>query len=502
MASSKNGRFDTKLRALITSARDRRGSYDSSAVACTEIGQVDAPGLPPHDPDASDLKQLLHPTNVAFLQSELRTAYGYAGLLAHDEVLETTDCKLLNISLLALMLEKQPDHPSHVEPKLVSHHSDVMVAAQAGDDEALDKILSTSPSLAYTFTLGYFTPMFFAISSGSIAAVQCLLRHGVCVNDMFGRIGTTPLAAALQFRQLHIARLLIHSGALLDHKNPTSNWSLLFYLWFKDRRQESADELLTLLWASSHFESMHKDIYDNEGWHLSHLAMRHGTPEDVLKLKEYGVDLFATTRGDHHTVLQEAVLCGRADMVNVLLPFYIDERGNADLPDVNGWTLLHMAVEERHLDIVQILIDHGASLTAVTKETASGLAGHDQSHIYNAFSLAKEGGPSFYKQFRDLVKLHLTRSASIHKHDRQPRLHTAMHPPAQQSYHLERDCRKSFGDTEFKGVKRAHQGDNLNCHTYKITHINLNKKCSAAFLKENEFRRKFLKRQQWTIESG
>lgn len=393
-----------------------------AASKCNEQSTADpfAEGLPTHNisnlngtPRSLEAKlvELLKPANVAFLRAELQTMHSYATKLAVGKPSRFSD-RMLDISMLdCCCLEITPGCPPGLSPRMVSYHSSHMVAAREGNVEAMVETMSAASELQYSFTISSLTPIFFAIESGNVTAVRYLLDIGVGANDVFGRQNTIPLAAALQFRHPGIVELLLKVSdprVSFQHRS-LAGWSPMTYIWFKPQPNPPASDLLALLRSSPCFGYLHLDVYDDDGWSVMHRAAVYGAAEDIPILIEYGLDAFAKTikpkperdesEYDQFSVLQLAVHYGRLNVVEQLLPHYVARYGNVDLPDRRGWTLLHMAVDEGHLDVARMLVVNGANVDAKTKRTLSDTPGDDRTYKHTPTSLAKSYGPEVYKEF-------------------------------------------------------------------------------------------------------
>ena len=84
-----------------------------------------------------------------------------------------------------------------------------------------------------------------------------------------------------------------------------------------------------------------------------------GDARAIEKLLQQKVDLNQAS-ADGRTLLMEAVLEKRADLVKLLL----DHGANAALSDREGQTALHFAAQAHLADVVQLLLDKGAPIDA------------------------------------------------------------------------------------------------------------------------------------------
>jgi ankyrin repeat protein len=243
----------------------------------------------------------------------------------------------------------------------VKEDSDFMTAAARGDTVSMQRLLTERRANPFEVCDGNITALTLAIESGVADAVRLLLDCEVDVNDVFGFKQTSPLAWALKVRALDVARLLVERGASFHHLS-IWGWSPLFYLWSRTFRHPSSTEYLQLLRSKYDFSWLHQSLMDDEGWGLMHRAAIFGTPEDVLMLMRFGVDPYQTIGNFGWTVLHNVVHYGIVDVFLALAPYY--EHMGFDLPDLRGWTLLHIAAAEGHDQIIHHLLLRGANADA------------------------------------------------------------------------------------------------------------------------------------------
>ncbi|NGQ95142.1 ankyrin repeat domain-containing protein [Brevibacillus sp. SYP-B805] len=99
---------------------------------------------------------------------------------------------------------------------------DLFQAAQAGDVQRLQEMLSADPALANTENEDGLTPLGFAAHFGHPDAVRALLEHGADVNAVsHSTIAYIPSNTALHAaiageRNLEVIRLLLQHGARTD----------------------------------------------------------------------------------------------------------------------------------------------------------------------------------------------------------------------------------------------------------------------------------------------
>jgi ankyrin repeat protein len=167
------------------------------------------------------------------------------------------------------------------------------------------------------------------------------------------------------------------------------------------------------------------DQADGAGLLPVHYAARAPTVDAIVYLGEQGCDLDARVRGhqlsspfleafraraldvlrflvaagvdtdvvlaEDRTPLQEAAFRGDPGIVGVLL---LSERININHADAKlGWTALHWAAQEGHLDVCRLLVERGADVNAPTKHAfLPTLAAENNGHTEIVRLLVAAGG--------------------------------------------------------------------------------------------------------------
>ena len=165
----------------------------------------------------------------------------------------------------------------------------------------------------------------------------------------------TPLHKASNHGQLVMAQLLVAAGADVNSRGPTGCTPLLFAI---DRGDQALSGLL--LDHGARF-----DIEGDSGATLLHTAARQGRLRMVDFLLARGIPIGARNKAGF-TALHKAADGGHAEVVGELLRqgAQPDSIGRADA------TPLHLAAngcfadEERYVEVIEILLEHGATVNA------------------------------------------------------------------------------------------------------------------------------------------
>lgn len=94
----------------------------------------------------------------------------------------------------------------------------IFQASQQNNTQAIESILSVNPSLVNAKDTNGWTPLHYAAYSGSINALQTLIKHGADV-DAFDRHAQTPLHAAALAGNLAAGKALLKAGANINAIN-------------------------------------------------------------------------------------------------------------------------------------------------------------------------------------------------------------------------------------------------------------------------------------------
>ncbi|KIW95150.1 uncharacterized protein Z519_03734 [Cladophialophora bantiana CBS 173.52] len=293
----------------------------------------------------------------------------------------------------------------------VSSDHEFLKASQEGDVVRMQQLLVLRRASPFDITAEGITPLCLAIQYGQLEAVRLLLSQGALVNQAFGLKQTSPLCWALKHRQLEICRTLLFYGASFDHST-VYNWSPLYYLWPWHmpegfRHPPAADFIIMLRAKGEDFDLLHEKRIDNRGWSLLHRAAIFADPSDLQLLMDYDVDAFQPFDGVGWTSLHLVAWYGIYDNFSILFRAYEKKYGvdNAlGLRDSTGWTPLHLAISNGHLELARLLLELGADRKALTdpiadKNMPESIQGKRCSPKELAWALGEEQG----QRFEDIV---------------------------------------------------------------------------------------------------
>jgi ankyrin repeat protein len=195
------------------------------------------------------------------------------------------------------------------------------------------------------------TALHFAAATGRLDIARWLLDHGADVDahasysqvvtkgkppQVF--VASTPLYETVWDNQVEVARLLLERGAKCDFLNDRKNRPLDSAVWKK--RTTLVRMLL------DHGARISRE--DRAAYELLHTAVRERCDIEMIRmLLDAGAPVNAAKPTDDR---------GRRCIDPILDDnVYLDER---------GWTALHVAVHEGRDDVVRLLVERGADLTA------------------------------------------------------------------------------------------------------------------------------------------
>ncbi|OAP60815.1 hypothetical protein AYL99_05817 [Fonsecaea erecta] len=128
------------------------------------------------------------------------------------------------------------------------------------------------------------------------------------------------------------------------------------------RHPPAAEFIIMLRARGEEFHVLHEGRLDNRGWGLMHRAAIFADPADLQLLMDYGVDAFESLLEIAWKPLHIVAKYGNHENFSILFRAYEKRFGSAalELPDSRGWTPLHLASSNGHVELVRILLDLGA----------------------------------------------------------------------------------------------------------------------------------------------
>ena len=193
------------------------------------------------------------------------------------------------------------------------------------------------------------TPLLAAVQRGNSAAVRLLLRRADI--EARDKNGNTPLLAAARWGEIEVVRLLISQGAEINARSFDGKTALSYAAYWG-----YADAVELLIDAGANINMPGRDECTplisaiKEGYReVVQLLLSKGARVDVGKM-------------DGWTMLCRAAVSGNADAVARVLV----EEGAEDIdePGIGAWTPLTLATWLGHGDVIQVLVNNGASINS------------------------------------------------------------------------------------------------------------------------------------------
>jgi ankyrin repeat protein len=204
--------------------------------------------------------------------------------------------------------------------------------------------------------------LFEAIKAGDAARTAALLDADPSLLEAKDERGLSPLTVAVYHRQAAVVEMLESRGALLDVFTAAMTGRT-------DRLQELIEGNRSLTRAYSH-----------DGWTALHLAAFFGHTAAAAALLAKGAEVKArSTNPMQNTPLHAAAAGRQMDLVKLL----IDHGADVNARQHGGWTALHAAAQSGDAALVQMLLENGADVSARADNNQSALdlaltKGHQQ----------------------------------------------------------------------------------------------------------------------------
>ncbi|KAL4167380.1 hypothetical protein KRP22_012866 [Phytophthora ramorum] len=259
------------------------------------------------------------------------------------------------------------------------------VAADSGDLEMVVFLTEHGAALNTKNDNGY-SPLHSAVAKSHGDVVKHFLSIEADV-DTLNTIGVTPLGTAARWGLAEMAELLLDAGADLHAVN--HNWCTPLLTAVTHGHEEVVKLLL----------ERGADLEDrtNEGWTPLLVAAERGYSALIKLLVGRGASINSEAH-DGKTGLSVATRQGGVDTCRILIKLLADrdELNVVNVPDIDGRTALHYAASKGSLELVELLVRHGAAVNAADYhgDTPTNLA-IMECHVDIFDYLAMHGAASF-----------------------------------------------------------------------------------------------------------
>lgn len=181
--------------------------------------------------------------------------------------------------------------------------------------------------------------------------IQFLLRHGVSVNSALDKRGNKILHMICQNHAVQTMKIFLDHGAEVNTRNVEGKTPLHFCA---ENQSISFIELLI-----SHGADV--NVLTNNGQSVIHFAAANKHQKVLEALLKYGLNVDAKGKDGNFTPLFNAVWSNRYDNVKLLL----DWQANVNERIINSQIVLHVAVDQKHARIVDVLLEHGSDINVL-----------------------------------------------------------------------------------------------------------------------------------------
>jgi ankyrin repeat protein len=213
------------------------------------------------------------------------------------------------------------------------------------------------------------TPLASAASGGMKNAVQLLLVNKADINAQNDK-GETALFAAVSAKRGEVVQLLLAGKAnpnlAFNEKSENPGWTPLVAAI----NQDNAPVARLLLENGANPNVL---FYRN-GWTALMQAAQKGSVELVEALLAAGADVNAKENADSRSTALYHVAYQNPTNAAAIVELLLRNKADVNLADVNGVTPLIRAVGRRNLDVVRLLVEHGADVNAMTRQGESPLS--------------------------------------------------------------------------------------------------------------------------------
>lgn len=227
-------------------------------------------------------------------------------------------------------------------------------AIKKGNEVEVTRLLDENPALLTGKHDETELPLIVAVKAEQISMVMLLQRRGVDVNQSSGADRQTALHHAARGGREEIVAFLLSKGANASIKE-MQGWTPLVLGCMRG----NLAVVETLL---QHMGEGVLDDTDHRGGTALHFAAANGHAAVTALLLSKGAQIYATD-DNRSTPLMDACSTGRLDVVQMLLQHGATQ--GLEWTDRWGRTAMHNAADKGYEDVVACLLDHGAK-AAVT----------------------------------------------------------------------------------------------------------------------------------------
>jgi len=222
--------------------------------------------------------------------------------------------------------------------------------------EVVELLLTHGADVQALYKTGQ-TPLHLAAARGYGRIATLLIAHGANVNAR-DETGATPLSEAAWTGEAEMVRLLIAKGANASDVNPETGMTPLHAAASRGYREVAK----ALIEAGAR-----ADVRDKSGATPLYLALQFQRMDVVdLLVRDSQGNLPKPQAIDVKSVLRDEVLRGQTNVVAMVLD---------RMPPLGSTTLLHDAALKGHVDVLELLLAHGADVNSLNAQGATAL--HD-----------------------------------------------------------------------------------------------------------------------------
>ncbi len=257
----------------------------------------------------------------------------------------------------------------------------LMLAAGRGLDDIASLLVERGADVFVLDSQMGVTPLHRAAQSGSVAILELLLSKGAYIDDQSGVNGHTPLIDAAFYKRYEAFEYLLRRDANTELRNTlglnVSDWAsrqkdsrLLDLIEQQGERDEKrlAEQKLLQAVRDADLAKAIQILDENPSYDVNEVgkdgmtpllvASRAGLTDIVRQLLAHGADPNIVDKMMKATPAHKAGFFGHAKILQELCKAgaNIDAQG-----PYNGYTALHDAVLNSHIEAAQVLIDFGAS---------------------------------------------------------------------------------------------------------------------------------------------